>query len=552
MRETLRYRAFISYSHSDEAFVRWLHRRIETWSIPRELIGRECSFGRVPSTLRPIFRDRDDFSGGSSLRVATAAALEDSEALIVVCSRSAAKSPHVDSEIRHFKQIGRATRVIPIILDGEPGDREHNCFPPALLVDPDPDYAGRTVPTEPIAADARDQGDGRQRATAKVVAGLLGLPFDEIIRRDEKNRQARIAGWSGTAAGAILFATALSSFALYNAYQVSLTIEKGVFAIGGMIQETSRSRLDPAERDAIIATQCDLMDSLAGERRDLTGPEERAICFHRRVLAADDTQRPATTTRVICDWRDGMLREIKQQSDGVKALQIRAAAYALQQAFARLVDNPETIGECDPKTAVDIDAHGDYLLDRITELVKLRPDLDDLRSTHEYVTWDVIARHEARKDWQGSERIMRDAADVRLLQANGALENDYVPQSLIDRAVYLRRLAWLKQSWLADTPEAVRLAEEAVTLWDRMATVQSSDVKRNADQVVIAHSVHCEALAADGQKTKALMICEAARAMANRYLTSSEGISNDMRKSLEAIRAEISAHISNLRQTGTP
>src|SRR5688500_14468785 len=152
MHETLRYRAFISYSHHDEVFARWLHRRIEAWSIPRELVGRESSFGTVPSRLRPIFRDRDDFSSGSSLERATVAALENSEALIVVCSPSAARSPHVDAEVRQFKQLGRAARVIPIILHGEPGDRERNCFPPALLVDPDPDDPDRTVPVEPIAA----------------------------------------------------------------------------------------------------------------------------------------------------------------------------------------------------------------------------------------------------------------------------------------------------------------------------------------------------------------------------------------------------------------
>jgi hypothetical protein len=44
----------------------------------------------VPRTLRPIFRDRDDFTGGHSLATATIEALNQSAALIVICSPVAA------------------------------------------------------------------------------------------------------------------------------------------------------------------------------------------------------------------------------------------------------------------------------------------------------------------------------------------------------------------------------------------------------------------------------------------------------------------------------
>ena len=35
------YKAFISYSHADEAWARWLHRALEGYRVPRRLIGRE-------------------------------------------------------------------------------------------------------------------------------------------------------------------------------------------------------------------------------------------------------------------------------------------------------------------------------------------------------------------------------------------------------------------------------------------------------------------------------------------------------------------------------
>ena len=93
----------------------------------------------MPKTLRPIFRDREDFSAGHSLTEQTLAALEASQFLIVLCSPNAAQSKYVNEEVRRFKALGRGDRVIPVIVDGEPGDPERECFPPALRFKLGPD-----------------------------------------------------------------------------------------------------------------------------------------------------------------------------------------------------------------------------------------------------------------------------------------------------------------------------------------------------------------------------------------------------------------------------
>jgi len=46
-----KYRAFISYSHSDERWAKWLHKSLETYSVPKHLIGTETEFGPVPACL---------------------------------------------------------------------------------------------------------------------------------------------------------------------------------------------------------------------------------------------------------------------------------------------------------------------------------------------------------------------------------------------------------------------------------------------------------------------------------------------------------------------
>jgi hypothetical protein len=121
---SIKYRAFLSYSHRNVGWARWLHSRLEAFRIDKDLVGRATPLGPVPSTLRPIFRDREDFSAGHSLTEQTLAALEASQFLIAICSPNAAKSHYVNEEIRHFKAIGRGAQVIAVIVDGEPGDAE--------------------------------------------------------------------------------------------------------------------------------------------------------------------------------------------------------------------------------------------------------------------------------------------------------------------------------------------------------------------------------------------------------------------------------------------
>jgi tetratricopeptide (TPR) repeat protein len=210
-----RYRAFLSYSHRDKAWGNWLHRALEDYRIDRDLVGRQTPAGPVPKTLRPIFRDRDDFSAGPSLTEQTIAALEASQFLLVLCSPNAAQSQYVNEEIRRFRAMGRAARVIPVIVDGEPGDAERECFPPALRFKLAADGTLTGEPEEPIAADVREQGDGKEIAKQKVVAGLLGLGLDEIVRRAERARRRKNRFWAALAGVFLFLAVAASGSAAY-------------------------------------------------------------------------------------------------------------------------------------------------------------------------------------------------------------------------------------------------------------------------------------------------------------------------------------------------
>jgi hypothetical protein len=84
--QEFRYSAFISYSHADEKHAAWLHRALESYRVPRRLVGATTDAGTVPERLPKVFRDRDELPSATNLGDKLTAALTGSAAQIVICS----------------------------------------------------------------------------------------------------------------------------------------------------------------------------------------------------------------------------------------------------------------------------------------------------------------------------------------------------------------------------------------------------------------------------------------------------------------------------------
>ena len=186
----MRFRAFLSYSHADAAWARWLLRRLETYRVPSRLVGTRGAHGLIERRLGKFFRDRDELPSAGDLGVTIREALAESEALVVICSPAAAQSRWVDAEVEAFRASGRGDRVFCFVVGGMPGSvgLAQACFPPALVR---PHANGQ--PQEPLAADARAEGDGRDRAFLKLVAGLLGVGYDALAQREAQRRTRKLA-----------------------------------------------------------------------------------------------------------------------------------------------------------------------------------------------------------------------------------------------------------------------------------------------------------------------------------------------------------------------
>ena len=209
-----KYRAFISYSHADEKWAAWLHRALETYKVPKYLVGESTPMGEVPEKLGHVFRDREELASSSSLGTELTNALAASACQIVICSPNAARSHWTNEEILTFKRLGKEDRIFCLIIGGEPGSAEQECFPPALKFQMGEDGELSDTPAEPIAADARPQGDGKQNAKLKLISGMLGVGFDALKQRDAQRRHRRMMAITAAASVGMVFMTGLAGYAL--------------------------------------------------------------------------------------------------------------------------------------------------------------------------------------------------------------------------------------------------------------------------------------------------------------------------------------------------
>lgn len=277
--ESHRYWAFISYSHLDRSWARWLHERLERYRLPRRLIGRPHWSGTTPRRLAPIFRDRDELPSSADLGGVIQQALHQSRYLIVVCSPNAAQSRWVNEEIETFKRLGREDRVLCLKIEG--ASSAADCFPPALRERYDADGRPTGQLAEPLAADANRHADGRDGAALKLIAGMLGVGYDDLRQREHRRRW-RNRALVATAAAALLGVITLGWHWQQLEQRAALDAQALQTRIARLYEAGRREMLDHNEARAAV---------LLNEARRL-GAQTPAIDFLLgRAMRAVDAQR---------------------------------------------------------------------------------------------------------------------------------------------------------------------------------------------------------------------------------------------------------------------
>ncbi len=317
-----KFRAFISYSHADEEWGAWLQRSLERFRTPKDLARLISAKGR-PVRLAPVFRDREDLPVAGNLNEAIRQALADSEFQIVLCSPNAAKSRWVNEEIKLLNRLHGAGRTFAIIIAGEPGGGDRECFPPALRFKLDANGEPTPEPAEPLAADAREEGDGKRYALLKTAAGMLGVGLDDLVRREAKARARRmqaIAGGTSAIAGVMAFA---AIFAINQRNEARAARGEAEDLIEFMLSDL-KDRLDPVGR-------LDILEEVGG-----------------KVLAYYDNQNLKSLDAAALSRRARGLMQLgavdQARGDLDAALKAYEAAFAsTEENLRRAPNNPDRI-----------------------------------------------------------------------------------------------------------------------------------------------------------------------------------------------------------------
>ncbi len=283
-----RYWAFLSYSHQDDATADWLHRELESYALPKTLVGRGIPHGVIPAKLSPVFRDRQELAAASDLSEEIREALAGSRVLIVLCSPAAARSHWTDAEIRLFKDLRPEAPVLAAIVDGEPwasdlpGREAEECFPPALKVR----YDSRGRPTsqraEPMAADLREGRDGKRLGFLKLVAGILDIGLDDLARREVQRRHRHLWAVTGAALGGMLVTTGLAVMSIQARDEARDQRREAEGLVGFMLGDL-KDKLEPVGR-------LDALDAVGGrvlayfEKQNTEDLSDEALAQRSRAL----------------------------------------------------------------------------------------------------------------------------------------------------------------------------------------------------------------------------------------------------------------------------
>ncbi|MDV3258029.1 MAG: TIR domain-containing protein [Sphingomonas sp.] len=475
----LRYMAFLSYSHQDSAVADWLHQSLEQFPVPQRLIGKLTSQGPVPRRLAPIFRDRHELAAAHDLGEEIEEAIAGSRFLLVLCSPAAARSGWINEEIACFKRLHRREdRIFAAIVEGEPfaseipGREAEECFPPALRLHFD--RLGRPTGqrAEPIAADLRPTGDGRQTGLLKLAAGMIGVGLDDLAQREAHRRYRRMTYLTAMSVAGMLVTSGLAYMAFDARDEARDQRRKAESLVGFMLGDL-RDRLEPLGR-------LDVLDAVGSralayyEGQDKSDLPDESLAQRSRALTLMGEMAIARGDL------DGALRRYREAMAGTEE-SIRRSANSPASLFDH-AQNVYWVGYIDYQRG-----HLDKAAEAFREYRRLADRMIRLAPNEMRYRLERIYAESSLGTVLIDQRKYREAAEVyqHLLEPSEALlaaepaNRDY-------QSKLVNTLAWLAQAreYSGQIDEAVAHRERELVLLARMWNPARPDTEIKRDEMV--------------------------------------------------------------------
>lgn len=282
-----RYIAFISYRHAelDSAVAKQLHTLIEQYTIPRSLRKNGVK------KLGLVFRDQEELPISSNLSDDISRALENSQYLIVVCSKNTAQSPWVGREIEYFLSCHDQQHTLAALASGEPVD----VFPKALTVRYDD--MGQAEEVEPLAIDIRAEDIKgmkkiMKREITRLYAALIGCPYDALVMRQQRRKRRQLAAIMGTVLAVVM---SFLTVTLVKNHEIdlkneelagmNLTLEDKNQELEDKNDELARQKAEVQLRESELLTE-------KGMAAVTEGDDQRALEYFLSALPKEQGDRP--------------------------------------------------------------------------------------------------------------------------------------------------------------------------------------------------------------------------------------------------------------------
>jgi len=294
------FNGFISYSHAADgrlapAIQRGLQHLARPWHRRRALW---------------IFRDETGLAVTPTLWAAIQDALSKSEYFVLLASPAAAQSPWVNREIAHWVATKPASRILPVVTDGEwSWDAERGDFTPESTAVP---QALRGVFTEePLYLDLRWATDSSQltlqhtrfrSAIAQLAAPMHGISKDDLDSEDVRQHR-RLRRLRAVAVGGLL---ALA----------------GVAGVAGLLAAHN------ADRANVATAESQHQQQVADQQR---GSAERATAQARREQRLAERQRRSAQRSALDARRSRGQAEVEQRRARIAAAETRYQQQLTQQ-----------------------------------------------------------------------------------------------------------------------------------------------------------------------------------------------------------------------------
>ena len=311
-----KYDAFISYRHvePDQSIAKQVHQMIETFKAPKEFYQN----GKRP--VFRVFRDREELAA-RDLSASIEEALETSRYLIVICSKRTPLSEWCQREIETFKSLHGSERIIPVLIEGEPGE----AFPLPLK-----ELKGEESVSEILAADIRPdetlnadfegyealQNNNKAKLKEltkksldilktekyRVMATILGCSFGDLKQRDKERKNKRIMTVS-TVAGAIFLIFGLF---MANAYQkAELARQEAVQSNASILMKRSKDFTKEGDFIKAVLVAKEAMKSIKPDMKyyDTLKAEEDTI-FNSMIYHSGASTLTSISTKNIFTYMD--------------------------------------------------------------------------------------------------------------------------------------------------------------------------------------------------------------------------------------------------------